>query len=87
MSIGGTTMFFKEQAEDCRRQAVQYAGRPEAPFLLNVARAFDELATSGHSAHGADTRRAPDPKTSCSWRRDFLTATPSTASSPRAGKA
>lgn len=37
---------FKQQAEDCRRQAVYYAGRPEAPFLLNVARAFDELATS-----------------------------------------
>jgi hypothetical protein len=45
-------MFFKEQAENCRRQAAQYVGRPEAPFLLNVARAFDELAT---------TRRAPDP--------------------------
>jgi len=39
-------MLFKEQAESCRRQANQYAGRPEAPFLLRVAQAFDELATS-----------------------------------------
>jgi len=39
-------MLFKEQAESCRRQANQYAGRPEAPFLLRVAQAFDELAVS-----------------------------------------
>lgn len=38
-------MLFKEQAESCRRQATQYVGRPEAPFLLRVASAFDELAT------------------------------------------
>ena len=37
-------MMFKEQAEKCRRQAGEYAGRPEAPFLLRVASAFDELA-------------------------------------------
>jgi len=40
-------MQFQEQAESCRRQATQYAGKPEAPFLLRVARAFDELASSG----------------------------------------
>lgn len=37
-------MMFKEQAENCRKQASEYAGRPEAPFLLSVASAFDELA-------------------------------------------
>jgi hypothetical protein len=37
-------MMFKEQAEKCRRQACEFAGRPEAPFLLRVATAFDELA-------------------------------------------
>jgi thermostable 8-oxoguanine DNA glycosylase len=37
-------MLFKEQAESCRRQATQYVGRPEAPFLLRVASAFDDLA-------------------------------------------
>jgi hypothetical protein len=42
-------MLFKEQAENCRRQASQYAGRPEAPFLLRVASAFDELAVSTNS--------------------------------------
>jgi hypothetical protein len=40
-------MKFQEQAESCRRQATQYAGKPEAPFLLRIARAFDELASSG----------------------------------------
>ena len=38
-------MMFKEQAEKCRRQAGEFVGRPEAPFLLRVASAFDELAT------------------------------------------
>jgi hypothetical protein len=37
-------MMFKEQAENCRRQANEYVGRPEAPFLLRVASVFDELA-------------------------------------------
>ena len=37
-------MMFREQAEKCRRQANEFAGRPEAPFLLRVASAFDDLA-------------------------------------------
>jgi hypothetical protein len=37
-------MVFKEQAENCRRQANEFSGRPEAPFLLRVASVFDELA-------------------------------------------
>ena len=37
-------MMMKEQAESCRRQANEFAGRPEAPFLLRVASVFDELA-------------------------------------------
>jgi hypothetical protein len=37
-------MMFREQAEKCRMQASEFAGRPEAPFLLSVACAFDELA-------------------------------------------
>jgi hypothetical protein len=43
-------MLFKEEADSCRRKANEYIGRPEAPFLLNVARAFDELAISADSA-------------------------------------
>jgi hypothetical protein len=35
---------FDEEAEHCRRQALAYLGRPEAPFLLKVAREFDRLA-------------------------------------------
>ncbi|MEP7129703.1 MAG: hypothetical protein ABI770_01095 [Sphingomicrobium sp.] len=50
-------MLFEEQAESCRRQATQYAGRPEAPFLLRVASAFDELATVDSTAIGQAHRR------------------------------
>ena len=42
-------MVFREQAEHCRRQANEFAGRPEAPFLLSVATAFDELAIEADS--------------------------------------
>jgi hypothetical protein len=37
-------MLFREEANSCRRQAAAYVGQPEGPFLLRVARAFDELA-------------------------------------------
>lgn len=37
-------MMFREQADQCRRQASEFAGKPEAPFLLSVASVFDELA-------------------------------------------
>jgi hypothetical protein len=37
-------MMFKEQADKCRQQASEFAGKPEAPFLLRVASAFDDLA-------------------------------------------
>lgn len=33
-----------EEAEECRRKALDYLGRPEAPFLMKVAREFDRLA-------------------------------------------
>lgn len=42
-------MLFKEEADSCRRKATEYIGRPEAPFLLNVARAFDDLAMNEHA--------------------------------------
>ena len=35
---------FSEEAEKCRHQARSYLGRPEARFLLRVAREFDRLA-------------------------------------------
>jgi hypothetical protein len=46
-------MMFRKQADQCRRQASEFAGKPEAPFLLSVASAFDELAIE------ADARPAP----------------------------
>ena len=53
-------MLFKEQAESCRRQANQYAGRPEAPFLLRVAQAFDELALSADTGLVAQGKAKAD---------------------------
>ena len=32
------------EAAECRRWAREFAGRPEQPFLLQLAVAFDELA-------------------------------------------
>lgn len=34
----------KEEAENCRRKALAYLGKPEASFLLRVGRAFDKLS-------------------------------------------
>lgn len=34
----------QEQAEDCRRKALCYAGQPEATFLLCAAREFERLS-------------------------------------------
>jgi hypothetical protein len=35
---------FRGEAERCRRSAKQFDGRPERPFLLRLASAFEELA-------------------------------------------
>jgi hypothetical protein len=51
-------MLFKEEADSCRRKADEYIGRPEAPFLLKVARAFDELAISERASAMLDRRDA-----------------------------
>ena len=34
------------EAEDCRRKALSYLGRSEAPFLLRVARQFERVAAA-----------------------------------------
>jgi hypothetical protein len=36
-------MFFAEEAEICRRKALAYLGKPEAAFLMRVAKEFDRL--------------------------------------------
>jgi hypothetical protein len=38
------SLSLEEEAEECRRKALCYLGRPEAPLLLKVAREFDRLA-------------------------------------------
>jgi hypothetical protein len=35
----------QDEADYCRMAALNYLGKPEAPFLLRVAREFDRLAT------------------------------------------
>ena len=58
-------MVFKEQADSCRKQASEFIGKPEAPFLLRVASAFDELATENEAglitdaAHSRTGQAAP----------------------------
>ncbi len=44
------------EAEECRRQAHCYLGRPEAPVLLHMAREFDRLAAEGPAAPTATGR-------------------------------
>ena len=34
----------QSEAQECRHWALAYVGRPEAAFLLRVAREFDSLA-------------------------------------------
>jgi hypothetical protein len=44
------------EAEHCRRLAPEFRGRPEPPFLLNLAVAFEELALQGNARSGSHTR-------------------------------
>ena len=37
------TEWLAREAHTCRKRAEEYAGRPEQPFLLSLANAFDEL--------------------------------------------
>jgi hypothetical protein len=37
-------MLLSEEARNCRVQAERFAGKAEAPFLLHLAEAFEELA-------------------------------------------
>jgi len=37
-------MLLSEEARNCRVQAQRFAGKAEAPFLLHLAEAFEELA-------------------------------------------
>ena len=48
-------MFLIEEAQSCRRLAVFFEGRREAPFLLNVALAFEDLAADGFAPKAAAT--------------------------------
>jgi hypothetical protein len=50
---------FQEEAENCRRQALEFSGKPEEAFLLRVASAFDDLISTGtaRSARRTTQRR------------------------------
>ena len=47
----------QDEAEECRRRALAYLGRPEAGFLLRAAREFDRLA---ETKRGSKQNRAED---------------------------
>jgi len=44
MSGGGTTMSLLNEAERCRREAQDLAGKPDAAMLLKIAEQFEILA-------------------------------------------
>jgi hypothetical protein len=48
-----------EEAKTCRMRALAYAGRPEAPFLLSVANAFEALALERNHASFLQGRSLP----------------------------
>lgn len=50
-------MDYATEAEACRREALHYLGKPEAPFLLRVARAFDQLECRGYHRLVTPTNR------------------------------
>jgi hypothetical protein len=39
-------MILQQEADNCRRLASQFKGKPEARFLLQLASAFEDLAAS-----------------------------------------
>jgi hypothetical protein len=49
------TQSLSKEAAKCREQAKEFAGRPEQPFLLSVASAFEDLALRDKRTE----RRAP----------------------------
>lgn len=51
-------MDFAEEADACRRKAHVYVGRPEATFLLRVAKEFDRLEGEHRRPPGGNGRRA-----------------------------
>ena len=46
----------QEEAELCRRRALAYIGLPEATFLMETARAFDDLAAKEDSGSYSEPR-------------------------------
>lgn len=63
-------MNYAREAEACRAEALRHLGKPEAPFLLRVARAFDDLerrdstrpasgAASEQGSHGQAGTQSP----------------------------
>jgi hypothetical protein len=49
---------FRAEAEHCRRQAANFVGRPERPFLLGIAQAFEELAAERHELEAAHSSQS-----------------------------
>lgn len=46
-------MLLQHEADHCRREAMRFEGKPEAPFLLHLASAFEELALGSQAGQTA----------------------------------
>jgi len=46
-----------QEAAICRKQARQFEGRPEQPFLLRLSEAFEELSLRDASLQGAPSAK------------------------------
>ena len=46
-------MLLQHEADHCRREAMRFEGKPEAPFLLHLASAFEELALASQAGQTA----------------------------------
>jgi len=60
-----------EEAEICRRKAMNYLGKPEGVFLLRAAKAFEELDTE---KRGLRSRRLVAPELAMRSRNSQMSA-------------
>jgi hypothetical protein len=64
---------FQEEAEYCRRQALEFSGKPEEAFLLRVASAFDDLISTGTARSARrTTERKPSNRAAVGQRASVL---------------
>ncbi len=58
-----------EEAEDCRRKALSYLGRPEAPFLIRLAGEFERIGQERQMRSGEADGASPGLKSAMGGKR------------------